>query len=209
MTSDGLKATERRAFRAVVDTGLWDVLLASVFAMLAIAPLLSGTLGDFWSAAVFLPVYAALYLALRIVQQRVVVPRVGQVRFGPDRTARLKRFTMVMLTVNVAALVVGLAGFTLFERVTGDWIYPLTLSFILLIGCSAAAHFLDIPRLFLYGLLLAVAPMVGEWLFSQGYASHHGFPVVFGTAAGVIAVVGLTKLVFVIRSQSPIVGDGA
>ena len=55
MTSNDLAAAERRGFRSVVDTGLWDVMLASVVAMFAIAPLLSVRLGDFWSSAVFVP----------------------------------------------------------------------------------------------------------------------------------------------------------
>jgi hypothetical protein len=209
MTNDDLKAAERHAFRAVADTGVWDVFIAGVLAMFAIAPLLSGKLGDFWASAIFIPVWAAMYVALLFVRKRFLVPRVGQVRYGPYRKARLKRFTLVMLIVNVVALVVGATGFVLFERITGDMVYPATLAFTLLVGFSAAAYLLDVPRLFLYGVLLAGAPMVGEWLWRQGHVSHHGFPVMFGSAAAIIALVGLTKLVVIIRSQSPVVDNGA
>ncbi len=101
MTTDDLKAAERRVFRTAVDHGLWDVFLASMVAMLAIAPLLSETMGDFWSSAVFLPVYAGVYLAIRLIREHVVVPRVGLVQFGSYRKNRLRRFTVVMLTFGV------------------------------------------------------------------------------------------------------------
>jgi len=76
-----------------------------------------------------------------------------------------------------------------------------------LVGFSLAAYYLNIPRFFIYGLLLAVAPFVGEWLWRRGYASHHGFPVVFGIAAAAIAAVGLIKLLVLVRGHAPL-SDG-
>jgi hypothetical protein len=207
MKSDDLRITERRAFRAVVDTGLWDVLLASVLAMFAIAPLLSDTLGDFWSSAIFLPVWAGIYLAIRIIRDRLVVPRVGQVRFGSYRTTRLRRFTVVMLVMNLAAVVLGLVAFTAFEQMRTLWAIPIGFFLTVLLFSSMAAYFLEIPRFFLYGIVLAVGSLVGEWLWRQEYASHHGYPLVFGVAAGLIAAVGMVKFASLIRSSSPIVSN--
>jgi len=208
MPRNDLKAVERRAFRSVVDTGLVDVIIASVLMMFAVAPLLSVPLGDFWSAAIFLPVYAALFLTLRVVRERVIVPRVGRVRFGPARTKRLLRFNLVMLTVNVVALVLSLLSYTAFERGAREvWGMPVTLSLTILLFLSFAGYFLNIPRFFFYGVVLAGGAMVGEWLFRQGYASHHGFPMVFGIAAITIAAVGLIKLAVLVRSHAPVAGD--
>ncbi len=205
MDGTDLKAVERSAFKAAIDTGLWDVFIAAFPAMFAIAPLLSGTLGDFWSSAVFIPFFAGLYLALRIVQERVVVPRVGQVRWGSHRKARLKRFTVAMLAVNVFALVLGGVAFIAMGRGAGSlWMFPVMLGLTVLLGFSFAAYTLGLPRLFLYGLMLAGGPLIGEWLWRQGFASHHGFPVVFGTAAAVIAAVGVIKFVLVVRRTPPV-----
>ncbi|MEJ2678211.1 MAG: hypothetical protein P8174_03940, partial [Gemmatimonadota bacterium] len=77
-----LVEAERRSFRAAYDTGLWDIMIAAVVSMLAIAPYLSRSMGDFWSSAIFLPFWAVLYLGLRLVRRRVVVPRVGTIRVG-------------------------------------------------------------------------------------------------------------------------------
>ena len=83
---------------------------------------------------------------------------------------------------------------------TGDvtaqgWGPPLSLSLILLSGFSLGALFLQIPRLFAYGLLLGAAPLVGEALFQRGLASHHGFPIVFGVGAVTILVSGVVRFV--------------
>lgn len=207
MTSNDLKTAERRAFRTAVDHGLWDVLLASVVAMWAIAPLLSGKMGDFWSSAIFLPVWGGVYLAIRLIRERVVVPRVGLVRFGSYRVKRLRRFVVVMLAFNVVALVLGTIAAIGMQREMGEPFIPIVFSLLVLVGFSLAAYFLNIPRLFLYGVLLAVASSIGEWLFRRGYVSHHGWPVVAGIAAGVIAAVGLIKFAQLIRSHGP-VGDG-
>ena len=196
MTITDLKVTERNAFRATADDGLWDLMIASFVAMFAIAPLLSGSLGDFWSSAVFLPVWGAIYLAIRLVRERFVVPRVGIVEYGPGRKRRLTRFGVILLALNVIALSLGVIAFLMFDsRAVDPVVFPIVLSLIVLAGSSLAAWQLEIPRLLLYGILLALGPLVGEWLWRHGLVSHHGFPIVFGVAAVVIAVSGLLRFV--------------
>ena len=192
MTDQDLVDVERQSFRAGVDTGLWDVLIALVFSMFAIAPLLSPRLGDFWSSAVFLPVWALAFLAFRFVQVRVVVPRLGTARYGQYRQRRLRRFVVGMLVVNVVALAVGTVAAVRMNLAAG-WIYPVVLGLVVLFGFSMAAYTLDIPRYFFYGILLVGAPLVGEVLWRRGYASHHGYPLMFGVAALVIAAAGLVR----------------
>jgi MFS family permease len=207
MTGTSLEREERSAFRAAVDTGLWDIWLASVAAMFAIAPLLSGALGDFWSVAIFLPVWAALFVVIWLVRERVIVPRVGVVRWGEHRKIRLRRFTVVMLVVNVVALALGVVSAIVAPRGPGEqWAVPIAFSLVVLVGFSAAAWALNLPRLFLYAVLMGAGPLIGEWLFRQGHVSHHGFPVVFGALAGIIAAIGLIKLALIVRRNRPI-GD--
>jgi hypothetical protein len=201
MTLTDLRQAERRAFRTAYDDGLWDVLLACVVAMLAIGPLLSESLGDFWSAAVFLPVWAGAYLVIWLIRRWVVAPRVGVVRFGEYRQRRLRTFTLLMLAGNVVALVGGLVCLALAPSAGLAPVIVFCLT--VLVFASAAAYFLDTPRLFLYGLLLAVSFAVGEWLFREGYAAHHGFPIVFGVATIVIASVGVVRFVRLVARTRP------
>jgi hypothetical protein len=212
MTENDLKQAERGTFQAAFDLGIWDILIATVASMFAIAPLLSRRLGDFWSSAVFLPVFALVYVALRLIKARFITPRIGVVRLGSHRLARLRMLTAVLLIVNVVAFVLG-TYFAITSEPGSMWAFPIVFSMILLVGFSLAAYFLNIPRFFFYGLLLAGAPFVGEWLWRRGYAPHHGFPVVFGIAAIVIAAIGLITLVARIRSlgrsaDEPLTGVG-
>lgn len=192
MIDTDLQEMERATFRAAADSGLWDIVLACPFVMLAIAPLLSDRLGDYLSAAVFLPFFVAVFVVIRLVQVRVIQPRIGVVEFARPRQRRLAWLNVIMLFVNVVALVSGLFAFTRAPVVEGQ-VVSIGLSLVLLIGCSSAALFLGIPRLFFYGLMLAAAPPIGEALFSRGLASHHGFPIVFGVCAAVIVVSGIVR----------------
>ena len=192
MIEADLKSIERSTYRAALDSGLWDIFLASLVAMFAIAPLLSVHFGDFLASAVFLPVFAAELVAIRVIQNRVVEPRIGCVELAPPRRQRMLVFGVVMLVVNVVGLVAGLVVAAR-SPVIGGPIVPLTFSMVILIGFTLASFFLEIPRVFLYGFLLAVAPIVGEALFVRGYASHHGFPIVFGVCSVVILVSGFLR----------------
>jgi uncharacterized membrane protein len=206
MIQNEIDQVERGTFHAAYDLGIWDILIASVLSMLAIGPLLSVSMGDFWAAAVFVPIIAAVYAVLWLVKRRLLVPRIGVVRLGTYRQERLRRLTLVLLVINVLALAAG-TFFAFRYDAIGGLAPVIVLSVILLVGFSLAAYALNIPRFFLYGLLLAVAPFVGEWLWRRGYASHHGYPVVFGIGAATIAAVGLIRLFAVIRGQAPL-GDG-
>jgi len=206
MTDRDLKALEQRTFRTATDDGLWDVLIACVFASLAIAPLLSEDLGDFWSSALLAPIWLAAYLVIWVVRHHIVAPRVGTVRFGADRQQRLRRLGMVLLVVNVIAAGLGVAAFV---GVQLNWLdvgngsigYPLGLAMVVLIGFSGAAAVTGIYRYYLYGLMLAIAPLVGEWLWREGLVTHHGYPMVFGAAAMIIFLVGVVRFTGIVRSH--------
>lgn len=201
-----LKALEQRTFRTMTDDGLWDVLIAAVLAMLAIAPLLSGSLGDLWSSAVFAPVWLATYLIIHALRKRVVTPRVGMVRFGEERRSQLRRFSTVMLVVNIAAALAGLAAAISVQRGwvdlgSGSMGYPLILGITILVGFSLGAYVTAIPRYYLYGLMLMAAPLFGEWLWRHHLAAHHGYPIVFGAAAAIIFATGITRFITRLRGH--------
>jgi hypothetical protein len=157
-------------------------------------------MGDFWSSAVFLPFWLAVYLIIRNVRKKVVAPRIGEVEFGVARKTRLKKFTVMMLIINVIAFILGIIAALRFRSLPMGGPTAI-IGLILLIGFSTAAYFLDFPRLYHYGLLGALAPLVGEWLYQNKGASHHGFPIVFGFTAGVMILTGLVTFVRFLRNN--------
>jgi len=195
-----LKEVERKVFRSTVNDGLWDIFLGIFFLEFVIAPYLSESMGDFWSVAVFLPFWAVIYLAIKLIRKKVVEPRIGVVKFGPTRISKIKRFSYVMLAFNSIALILGIWAALSFNRTSGEAI-PYMFSILLLTGFSMAAFFLEFNRLYVYGLLIAIAPIVGEWLWTNQYATHHGWPVTFGVVSGIMILVGLVIFIRLLRSN--------
>ena len=48
---------------------------------------------------------------------------------------------------------------------------------------------------------MAFALPVGEWLWMQGLASHHGIPIAFGTTAGIMLASGLILFARLMREN--------
>lgn len=196
-----LKSAERRAFQTTFEDGLWDVFIGCFVLEFAIAPLLSGSLGDFWSSAIFLPFWGIAYLAILLVRKYVIAPRVGKARFSKTRMHRLRSFTIILIGVNTVLFVLGLlAAFAFGGAASGEsnsWrnLLPVFLGLFLLAGFSIAAYLLDFPRLCLYGALLFAATPMGEWLYRYHGAAHHGYPIAFGITAGIMIVTGLVLFV--------------
>jgi hypothetical protein len=195
-----LKKVEKQAFTSIHNDGLWDIFLGCFLLMFAIAPFLSTSMGDFWSSAVFLPFWGLIYLMIRWVRKHVVAPRVGTARFGRARLAKLRKFSTGMLIANVIALVLGILAARSAGVVSGQT-HTILAGLVFLVGFSAAAYFLDFFRLYLYGLLIGLSPVVGEWLWAHNKAPHHGFPVTFGFTALVAIVVGVVLFVRLVRGN--------
>ena len=201
-----LKEAERKVFQTTVNDGLWDIFLGCFFLMFVIAPFLSLTLGDFWSSAIFLPFWGLIYLVLRLVRTRVIIPRVGSVSFGKARRAILTRFNYVMLAANLILLLLGTIAAAYTSRIPG-FLTSIAFGLVLMLGFTFTAFFLGIGRLYIYGLMVGVAPVIGEWLWSHHLASHHGFPVTFGTLSGTMILTGIILLLRLL-STYPAVEDG-
>jgi hypothetical protein len=200
------KKAEQKVFASAFGDGLWDILIGCVVLMFVVAPFLSPSLGDFWSSAVFVPFWGLAFLATWWIRQHVVRPRLGVVRFGPWRKARLIRFSLVALVLYVISFVLGLFSALGFGALPG-WVYPASFSLIVLSTFSLAAAFLRFTWLYVYGALIALSPLVGEWFYRHLSVPHHGYPVAFGISAGLPLLVGLAKLIHLVRAY-PISNHG-
>ena len=193
-----LKKAERKVFESAFGDGLWDIFIGCIVLMFAIAPHLSRHLGDFWSSAVFVPFWALAYLTIWLVRKHVITPRVGTVKFGPWRRGRLLKFNIVMFIVCIVGLGLGILSALSFWTVPG-WMHSARFPLIILVGFSIAAYFLNFTRLYIYGVLVALSPLIGELLYVSLHVPHHGFPVTFGITAGIMILVGLVKFIRLLR----------
>lgn len=190
-----LKDLERNIFQETFRDGTIDIMIGCVLLMFVIAPLLSSTLGDFWSSAIFLPFWLAAYLGLRAIKKAYILPRLGQVEFSAYRKKRLRNINLVILVFNLAALGFGLlTHFGVLE--SHPWI-PFSIMF--LVGFSLVGFMVESPRLYLYGILTALAPYMGEYLYQNHGFSHHGIPVTFGVLSGTFILIGLVLMLSIFR----------
>lgn len=204
-----LKETESRVFKFTFQDGLVDIYIGCFILMFAIGPFLSPYLGDFWSSVIFLPFWAIVALILWFIRKNVVRPRVGTVKYGSWRISRMVRFNVLMLFLGTFALILGILSAVRFRFVPG-WIHTARFSLIFLLGFSIAGYLLDFTRLFVYGVLVALAPLIGELLYVYYKVPHHGFPVTFGITAGLIIITGLALFMRLLRKyplQPHMAGD--
>lgn len=203
------KEIERKTFQVARDDGLLDVMMAAFVSMFALAPLWSEALGDFWSSAVFGPIWFAGYLVVRYLRAQVVTPRLGSMEPGKPRQQRIRRAGIVMSVVLSIAYVVGVVatqGFGPDWFDLGELVYPITLGLTALIVFSLTGYSLSVWRYYVYGVLVAIAPLIGEWLWQNDLAAHHGYPVAFGSVAVIMLTAGIARLLTIIRDH-PLPGD--
>ncbi len=196
-----LKEADRKLFTTYFDDGLVDIFLAAFVLMFVIGPFLSVPLGDFWAVAIFLPFWGLVYLVLRYLRRRFVTPRLGSVTWGDMRKRKLRRGSIIMLVLNVIFLGLGVVAFLL--PIQSGYVMSLRFGANVLILFSVAGYFYDFSMLYLYGILIVLALPVGEWLYQTAGFSHHGYPVVFGSVAGIMLVRGLVKFFTLIKEIPP------
>ncbi|MGD8456088.1 MAG: hypothetical protein PVF83_06870 [Anaerolineales bacterium] len=192
-----LKAADRKIFATYFEDGLIDFGLVAFVLMFVAAPFLSVPLGDFWASAVFIPFWGLVYLILRSIRNRVVKPRMGSVEWGAARKKRLRIGSTVLLIINVIFLVLGFV--TMFMPIGSGMVVSIRFSVMMLILFSAAGYIMDFPILYVYGVLLALAIPVGEWLYQNHGFSHHGYPIAFGLMAVIMFARGLYKFITFIK----------
>ena len=181
-----LKELERKLYQASLKDGILDIQIGCVLLIFAVAPLLSVYLGDFWSSAVFLPFWALVFLGSRLVKNKIIYPRIGRIEYGTYRVKRLKHINIVILIFNLVAFGLGIFAFFGFQKFPA-WI---PLSILFLVGFSLFGYLVESPRFYVYGVMTALGPLVGEYLYQNQGFSHHGFPLVFGLLATSL-IVGL------------------
>ena len=103
-----LKQLERNLFHETIRDGSIDLQIGFMLLIFVLAPLLSSSLGDFWSSAVFLPIWIVFSIGLRAFKKTYIQPRIGQIEFSPHRKKRLKSVNLSILVFNLVALGLGL-----------------------------------------------------------------------------------------------------
>lgn len=201
-----LKKIEIKAFTSTFKDGLLDIFLGIVFLQFALAPLLTDIgFSDFTASAVFIPVYLIGLISFVLIKKYVTRPRMGLVKPGLARKTKLWKVNIILLIVFLISFILGLIYSDDIPAMNS--LFPSAFSVTVLVASFIAAYFLNLYRLFLYGILIVIAHLSGELLWSKGLVSHHGFPLMFGILSSALIIFGLILFIRFLLTH-PIVASG-
>ena len=184
-----MKEIERKAYTAYHQDGVIDVTIAVaifIFSIMALSdmPWLGGITG-----ILAISLYAG-------AKKLLTVPRIGYVKFPPQRAQRITAVTMVL---GILAFVVGMFTFTqTIDQGTPAWLQLLIDNYMITIGAAVAGLFLlggyafKTKRIYGYALLTLAMFVAGHFIY---------FPLYYYlTALGtLILIIGLTMMFHFVR----------
>ncbi len=155
--SMNLKETERRAWTLYFQDGFWDLFFGFLF--------LGGGLRTLTDSLWAYLLVAAGILLFIFGKRWITLPRLGEIKFGPERKARrqtLLILIMVAVAVTFVVLLLPVVGIATPGPKAG-LLFVLLVPLILVI----VAYFLDFKRLYVYAALAAIFMIVTEMVSLQ------------------------------------------
>lgn len=207
-----LKELERKAWAPYVQDGLWDLFLGLMLVSAAVSSWLAYAGAP---SSTRIPAYMSIVVLAGLVlwagKRFVTLPRVGRVKYGPARKARLHTLRIIVLVavLATAALFVAALGvkngwlarpaWWALGKIPSGSIFAVL---IILTVFSLMAAYMDFKRLYLYGVLFALQETVGVSL--EAYAGiEWGFFAGAVVAAVVVMVIGTVVFLRFLRDYPP------
>ncbi|MGB2800480.1 MAG: hypothetical protein WBC55_09855 [Dehalococcoidia bacterium] len=200
MTQDvDLKQIERKAWSSYFHDGLTDLYGGFILLGLGLAMLTDQS----WWLALMLLSMLALW-----ARKRVTYPRMGYVKFAPQREARTKRSRIIASMVLTSTMLLGVIVFALVSTNSlPQWLEAwladyFLVAFAVMVGAIIAvgAFMVGVARFYAYAVLVLIAFAAGQWLNTSA-----GLPVTI--AAGVILLSGLAVLIRFLRKYPRPAGE--
>jgi len=195
-----LKEIERKAFRSTFQDGLWDMYLGFLLLTMGMGPVLpSLDTSVMWTLGILLAFSVLVWLAFWVGKKFITTPRMGLVKFGPQRKAKLKK-TRAVLFLSV---LLGVIMFVLRAMWNIEWAvripipaYVWAVQAIVVFGLGA--YFLDVSRFYAYGMLYAMPLPVGIVLLQNtGLPGLMFLP--FGVSGGIMVIIGVVLFIRFLR----------
>lgn len=207
-----LKELERKAWRSNFQDGITDIGLGMMILAFSIAPYFE-SIGILFPWNILIVVVPA-FLVITVGKLVIARPRIGLVKFGPRRKSRQKKLlALYSLTTVALVILVILTHKGLFPGQSGSGMSGVALMGIIglatIIFMGLLAYMLDFPRLLLIGVLIGASVVVHEVLYVTVVPDRVPANLIaYGTAGGVITLIGIVLLVRFLRSYPMPVGEG-
>ena len=166
MVTSNEKTIERRVFTSFYRDGSIEAFTGIILLQLGLPLLFSRAgFGDMESALLTLPIALVLLTIVFLVRKVAVFPRLGRVKFLPERRNKLSKFIMVPIFTLIAGAVLGYV-LTQNDSLRNVFMGLLPYSLSPIIIFSAAAYFLNMKRLYVYGAIVSITFPFGKYLDS-------------------------------------------
>jgi hypothetical protein len=175
-----LKQIERKAWTIYFQDGFWDIYMGLLMLGIGLNILIDT---EWYTLLMIAPI-----LLMIIGKRFITTPRLGRVKFGSER--QKKRFVVaIVLAVSVLLGII-------FVALQANGIHLPKASAAAVFGINAVlvfglmAYFLDCKRMYLYGLLLAIAfsldTLINDPLASTAFLVFGSAALIFGLALFII-----------------------
>jgi hypothetical protein len=186
-----LKELEKKAWTSYFNDGMWDL----SWGLLVLTAGIRGLTNVTWFALGFIPAIMIILLG----KKYVTIPRIGRVEFGSMRRRRQIRLG-VLTIISVAATFTLLILTSTGIGIPAIPIYPI-IAALIFVFFSLLGYYLDFPRLFIYGFLLALSEIL--WgIYGKPIA-----PLAETASGSLILVVGVVVLIRFTRKYPKPYGD--
>jgi len=191
-TTDSLKEIERRAYRSIFEDGIYDILVAIAFLILAWISVL-----DYLGIpTIYGYLFGIIFIPFCVLGKRyITIPRMGAVKFGARRRKR-RLFLFIVCAAFIfltLPLMPMLSAGGMAEGLPGDSGITLIVGFVMVPLIVLAAYFLDFPRLYIYALLISFGILHSGFL-SRWVGMPFNSLISFGVPGLIIFAYGLVLL---------------
>jgi len=194
MDTSDQKQIERKVFTSFFQAGFIEAFTGIFLVQLGLPTLFSRSgFGDWQSALLTLPIALILLIVVFLVRRFVVTPHLGHVKFLPERRRKLSKLIIVPILTLIAGAIV---GYIFWENASLRHIFVGQIPFILIpiIVFGAAAYFLDMKRLYVYGAIVGLVFPLGKYLETV-IVSRNTLPVTILFTAFVFLGIAIVFLV--------------
>jgi len=208
-----LKELERKAFRSTFQDGLWDIFLGLLLLNVGIGTIVGGMLGETemsltslsWITLMLVPWPFLALIAFWAGKKFITTPRIGLVKFGPQRKAKMKNLRAVLFLSVLLGVVMFSLAWAAMENGLPWWVTEIPLPLYVwpaqtIIVFGLAAYFLDVPRFYAYGVLYGLPFPVGMLLVKNTDLTVLGsVAITYGVPVGVMVLIGVILFVRFLR----------
>ena len=214
-----LKELERRAFRSTFQDGLWDIFLGLLLLNIGIGTIVGGMLEEAemsltWIVLMIVPLPFLVLIAFWAGKKFITAPRIGLVKFGPQRKAKMRNLRAVLFVSVLLLVIMVFWGWAAMGNGLPQWMRGIPLPLYVwpvqtIVVFGLAAYFLDVPRFYAYGVLYGLPLPVGMLLVKNTDVTALGSVVItYGVPVGVMVLIGMILFVRFLR-QYPAPAEGS